>query len=268
MAVNLATPQILSSFQCIYCQKTFVSPIILPCGLTICQAHTSNEMNFACLGCEKPHVKPEQGFPPNKALESLIESANQVNSNDQEHLKGMALCEKLKSEIDKFDLIMRDPHSFIHDHVAAFRNLVDLKRESFKLAIDEYANRVHKSIDEYEQERKKFVDSGEFAAKATTTNDNETLSLEKFKSSHESFVTDLNRLNAVNMNHHAEYVQQKCQQEIDSISKITNEIEKSLKPTTSCTTLDKQIQFLERTCDAFVLKSNALEVLIYVNFNL
>ncbi|RNA38602.1 tripartite motif-containing 13 [Brachionus plicatilis] len=69
---------------CPICHKEYESPVILPCGESICSkcANPSGFLsdNFLCKLCNSVHQIPENGFQQNKALIKVIESSKEAVS--------------------------------------------------------------------------------------------------------------------------------------------------------------------------------------------
>lgn len=213
--------KVISALSCPVCKDNLARPVILPCGLTVCQAHTDTSTTasscFTCVGCDKLHTRPDEGFIPNKCLEALVNV-----QKGKEHKKGLLLCQELKADIDKLGQTLKDPHNFLHNQVFEYHNMVDLKRERLKLAIDEQADSLHKSLDEFEKDRRNFVDSGKLMVKFQDE-------LEKFKKEHDSYVDGLQRLNVRNTRAYAKCLQLQCRDQLNSISKIIYKSQRLLK---------------------------------------
>jgi len=50
-------------FNCKVCKGVLVDSIILPCGETVCKAHTDEISKGKCVSCSGAHLVPKQGFP-------------------------------------------------------------------------------------------------------------------------------------------------------------------------------------------------------------
>jgi hypothetical protein len=57
---------------CELCKSVFETPIVLPCGDTICFKHASTE-DFKCPFCKEVHQKPNKGYPENRKLKMLTD---------------------------------------------------------------------------------------------------------------------------------------------------------------------------------------------------
>ena len=104
------------TFKCNLCNKVLQSPIILPCGETICEKDLKilyiNAKVFQCFLCDEEHQQPKKGFPSNRNLQTQLDL--QVNKIDlsKNHPK-YDECKKIFREIEEntkeTDLILRDP---------------------------------------------------------------------------------------------------------------------------------------------------------------
>ncbi len=62
-----------SFFNCRLCQKVLEDPISLPCGESVCKAHTDAISQDRCLFCTENHIAPQNGFPSNKFVKNLLD---------------------------------------------------------------------------------------------------------------------------------------------------------------------------------------------------
>lgn len=58
---------------CTICLNKLKTPVLLPCGHSICKHHQENERQVTCKQCNENHEVPPKGFTQNKSLEYLIE---------------------------------------------------------------------------------------------------------------------------------------------------------------------------------------------------
>lgn len=67
---------ILNIIKCPICEFTFKSPIILPCGHSICKWHAddNDDKSIKCMKCFEEHSIPSNGFPQNETLIDLIDA--------------------------------------------------------------------------------------------------------------------------------------------------------------------------------------------------
>jgi len=69
-------------FNCKVCKGVLVDPILLPCGETVCKAHTDEIRKGKCMLCDGSHIVPKEGFLENRIVKDMLENrANEINLN-------------------------------------------------------------------------------------------------------------------------------------------------------------------------------------------
>ncbi len=69
-------------FECELCKDVLVDPILLPCGETVCKAHTDEISKDKCIFCSEMHKAPQNGFPSNKIVKNQLDlKINKINLN-------------------------------------------------------------------------------------------------------------------------------------------------------------------------------------------
>ena len=54
----------------------------MPCGETVCKAHTADISKGKCMFCSEIHKAPQHGFPSNKFVENQLDlEVNEINLN-------------------------------------------------------------------------------------------------------------------------------------------------------------------------------------------
>jgi len=66
-------------FNCKLCKNVLVDPIFLPCGETVCKAHTDEISKDKCMLCFGTHIVPKEGFPENIFAKKLLENKISLN---------------------------------------------------------------------------------------------------------------------------------------------------------------------------------------------
>lgn len=145
-----------TSIKCTLCQNVLDSPVILPCGESICSKHVEacEKERLYCLFCQVDHVIPESGnFPCNRRLDAIIKTRLfECNVGGVEYTKAALNCQKLNKTLSEFEQVRLDPLKHIAEVVEARRNEVNLMRSELKLRIDDQAERILHDLDEYEKE--------------------------------------------------------------------------------------------------------------------
>ena len=143
--------KISKALKCAECREILRSPVILPCGLSVCKHHTEAKSSFYCMSCADEHSSP-RGFPSNKALEEMIAAEIQELDLGKEHKLALDLCAQLDTTIEKLASAYENPELYIHEKMSSLKNKVDLKRELLKLRIDEIADKMIEKVVKYEDE--------------------------------------------------------------------------------------------------------------------
>ncbi len=153
-------------YGCKYCNKILKDPILLPCGLCICNEHTKTITNLACKSCSSEHIVPRQGFNVNTELKSQIETHN-VHLSESElsykHLFSL-LQSQLAEMCDDFKVKRNEFEYFAHEHFAELECQIELRRENLKARVDDLSQVLLDVV----RERKK-----EFASQSTHVNIND-----------------------------------------------------------------------------------------------
>lgn len=143
------------SIQCGQCRQLLHSPVVLPCGNSICREHVTTcvEPSLYCLSCQSDHEIPEAGFCPNRALEQIISTRIRNFKYPEDYVKSIESCNVslmvLKQMKDKLDLSAENYITKMYDEM---RNKIELKRETFKLTVaDDYDKLAH-NLDIFKQD--------------------------------------------------------------------------------------------------------------------
>jgi cell fate (sporulation/competence/biofilm development) regulator YmcA (YheA/YmcA/DUF963 family) len=154
------TETLLVALKCSECKFTLESPVILPCGDSICQSHVKQEtQEFHCLVCDLIHPIPNAGFPPNKNLAILInEKIDKLKFNPQYEsaFDSFKCVEKL---VDEMKLFQKDPYHIINKAIGELKNEVDIIKHEFNLAIENKASEIIGELEKYQQECRCNLDS-------------------------------------------------------------------------------------------------------------
>ena len=133
------------------CDLYLQTPVILPCGATICNEHIQDDaVKFECQLCNLDHLMPDDGhFLLNKLVNDMIES--------NQHLKGFhkqvnQSLLKLDRLIDDFKSIRKETISF--DYFAKLRRKIDIHREELIQKIHEKSQNLIDELAKYENECK------------------------------------------------------------------------------------------------------------------
>lgn len=148
--------KILNAAKCIECGHVLQSPIILPCGISICLAHIGDHLTehsteeYPCVSCGLAHSIPAGGFTPNHTCELLIDSYF-----GERHHRAFAACQTLANTIDTFDAMQTNLDALlIGKSIGELREKVRTKAHQLKCDIDERAQMLNAELAKYENECK------------------------------------------------------------------------------------------------------------------
>jgi hypothetical protein len=142
------------AIKCAECKKVLQSPVSLPCGYSICKRHSTvaKSTTYNCPHCQVTHQIPDNGFPINKSLESILSTNIERIQLSSEYDDAFQAYTKLAKSIGDFHLLKKDPSCLIDSFICDLKNQIDLSREQFKHEIDEKAAEIIKDLDEYAKE--------------------------------------------------------------------------------------------------------------------
>lgn len=139
---------IRTAVKCFHCLKQLKSPVLLPCGQSICKEHVDKPATtIACIQCEKGHEIPANiGFPANKGLELIINAQIDQLNLGQVHLDAQQACDQLRDAIGSLEALVENPESYICEQIDDLKRRVDLKCGQLHEAIDDEADKVIRSL--------------------------------------------------------------------------------------------------------------------------
>ena len=141
--------QMKSMFDCKICSGLLKDPVVIPCGNTVCIAHTRDVLNnsFACKCCKQEHSVSKDGFVISKFIQKQLEIQLNLIPNNQicaEYMKQ----EEVKEDLDELKKFEQDSETFIYNYFEELKRQVDLRREDLKSKIENYSNDLIESINE------------------------------------------------------------------------------------------------------------------------
>ena len=135
--------QVESLFNCELCSKTYVEPVTLPCGSTVCLFHTLGQDSFKCNLCSEEHNVPKNGFRVNKNLQNALDlqinkafKANPVIQECRKHI------ENANTIIYKMKSLVNSSEDYIYEYFEEIKRQVDLRRERLKKEVDDCSDRA------------------------------------------------------------------------------------------------------------------------------
>jgi hypothetical protein len=147
--------QVKNLFDCEQCNQLLVEPVALPCGYSVCKKHLDRllenapkEINkFECKLCEKKHFIPEDGFAINRRIQNGLDiNLNSLKLNPVYEECKLEINEA-KDQIQKIEILKKDPENYIFEYFEELKRQVDLRREELKLELDNYSDEIIQSIE-------------------------------------------------------------------------------------------------------------------------
>jgi len=140
-------------FNCNLCKGVLVDPILLPCGETVCKAHTDEISNGKCVFCSEMHISPLNGFPSNKIVKNQLDlEVNKINLNLSQFKDYHKLLQDLNKNLNEIETIQKDPDNYIYEYFAELTRQVDLRREIMIRDINEYSDKLIQKIEKLRKE--------------------------------------------------------------------------------------------------------------------
>ena len=172
---------ISETMSCAVCSNVLESPLVLPCGHSICKVHltisltmsTSDELSSSssqpsdpkkrrtnqekktkifCVKCDTDQEVGENGLPVNKLAEELLSHKLHKIEFCEKYKEATNAFKKLDAFISECELFARDAESEIADTIGDIKRRVDLCREQLKARIDHNALELINDLEAFEME--------------------------------------------------------------------------------------------------------------------
>lgn len=216
--------KVLNALKCVNCRVILSEPVFLPCGHMICLKHTQVEdSQVMCSDCGIHH--PNIEFVVIKGVADMVEANLPSLDFGNQHKQVTKLCDELKIQLDKNDIMFNDYESHIHEEISSLKNRVMLKSEQLKLSIDETTQEIINDLEELERQCK--INYGEANA------DGFQFSMDKLKKINESAKTKWNEwsqmLNDFKYDEEKyKKIQEDCNQTFQDLMENVRNLEKEL----------------------------------------
>lgn len=159
--------ELFDAIKCVNCRNVLNSPVILPCGCSICQKHTHDLITgspILCSLCEIEHTLPPNGyFTPNTYLEQILEAKIGSLNFGQEHIKAKQSCSRLDELLTQIEQILNDPFNFIYE---AIEYLKQVSLEKFEE--DENRALLFAQLDKFKACCKRYLRSRKYLSTANS----------------------------------------------------------------------------------------------------
>ena len=144
---------IKENLTCRYCADIFYHPItLICCGENICKHHIdelmreSSSNKFNCPFCSQENAN--QNFHCVKLIQNLIDMELHKFKLDPKYKTAL---HNLNKEIERLEVILKDPEMIIFEEISELKRQVDLDRESIKMEIDTQADELIQQLESYEK---------------------------------------------------------------------------------------------------------------------
>jgi len=140
-------------FNCKVCKGVLVDPILLPCGETICKAHTDEISKGKCMSCSGAHTVPKEGFLENRIVKNLLENrVNKINLNFSQFNDYNKIIQDLNKNMKEIETIRKDPENYISEYFGELTRQVDLRRETLIEDIHKYSDELIQKIEKLKKD--------------------------------------------------------------------------------------------------------------------
>jgi len=136
-------------FNCKVCKGVLEDPIFLPCGETVCKAHTDEIIKGNCMVCSGAHQVTHDGFPENKFAKNLLK--NKISLNFSQFDEYNKIIKDLSNNLKEIYLIRNDPVNYIAEYFGELTRQVDLRRETLIEDINKYSDELIQKIEKLKQ---------------------------------------------------------------------------------------------------------------------
>ena len=155
---------ISSIIKCVNCESILSSPVLLPCGHSVCKKHTNEDVNSSirCGNCGEDHSIPPKSFPEIKALSMLIDAEIEKLDFGQFYHNAKYACKNLNNLHVEIESLLKDPIFSIYEQISDLKNKIEIKREEFKLQIDKETDRLMEVVTRYETDFKELLTTSEY----------------------------------------------------------------------------------------------------------
>jgi len=125
----------------------------LPCGETVCKAHSDEISQDKCILCSDIHTGPQNGFPSNKIVKNQLDhEVNKMNLDLSQFDEYHDLFQDLNRNLKEIELIRKDPENYISEYFGELTRQVDLRRETMIRDIYEYSDELIQKIEKLKQD--------------------------------------------------------------------------------------------------------------------
>jgi len=140
-------------FNCNICKGVLVDPVILPCGETVCKAHTDEIRKGKCMLCDGSHIVPKEGFLENRIVKNQLDlRVDNINLNFSQFKNNNKIIQDLNNKLKEMEAIRKDPENYISEYFGELTRQVDLRRETLIEDIHKYSDELIQKIEKLKQD--------------------------------------------------------------------------------------------------------------------
>lgn len=142
---------------CEKCHERLDEPRNLPCGSILCSYCSKSfkiaNNKFKCIICKKNHLIDDDGLPINKQLLSLLKKQPINVSRGKSFEKLDATLEQVDKCYQQLLQGVKNGSDLIIEYCSNLENEIQLDKEQYLLAIEDYYKKLSDQIHKYKQER-------------------------------------------------------------------------------------------------------------------
>ena len=137
---------------CEYCSRIFESPLLLPCGETICKRDLRDlykeEANntIICFFCTEDHHIPDAGFAENKLINKLLNDYEDRLHISEIYGKAKRLCNSLETKLNTLENMKNKPSEYLDEFFTQVMHEIETSRNECKAIVDSIYERFNKDL--------------------------------------------------------------------------------------------------------------------------
>lgn len=141
--------KINDAIKCVSCSLILNSPVILPCGHSICKNHAHVWRYDQVWEMRKKSFGPSDGFPNNESHAAIIDTQFYAINLGEANENVRSACKSLELLINQVNAVLADPTYQTREEIDGMKNKIYLKREQLKLQIDQETDVLIERLDQY-----------------------------------------------------------------------------------------------------------------------
>lgn len=184
--------KISNAIKCASCCSMLISPVLLPCGHSICKIH-AQKSPIRCVKCGKEHITPRDGFPDNISLIEILDAhVHQINLG-KVHEKAKQETKCLELLVNEVNDILKEPAHQSFENIKDLRKQILLRQDDFKLKIDRETEKLLNKLDNCKLNYKNYISgpvNEQITRNLVAAKNSVKQALEKFKNRLNQIIVD------------------------------------------------------------------------------